>query len=92
MEDIEVIEEASNEIAVISKNSISFYNTDLENYEKQIKNIEWDASAAEKNGYEDYMLKEIYEQPNSIRETVGSRLKLGEPTNFADLNFTSDYL
>ena len=81
-----------NEIAVISKNSISFYNTDLENYEKQIKNIEWDASAAEKNGYEDYMLKEIYEQPNSIRETVGSRLKLGEPTNFADLNITSDYL
>ena len=81
-----------NELAVITKNSISFYNTDLENYEKEIKNIEWDASAAEKNGYEDYMLKEIYEQPNSIRETVGSRLKLNEPTNFADLDISPEYL
>lgn len=81
-----------NELAVITKESISFYNNDLESYEKEIKNIEWDASAAEKNGYEDYMLKEIYEQPNSIRETVGSRLKLNEPCNFADLDITADYL
>ena len=81
-----------NELAVITKDSISFYNNDLETYEKEIKNIEWDASAAEKNGYEDYMLKEIFEQPNSIRETVGSRLKLNEPTNFADLDISSEYL
>ncbi len=81
-----------NELAVITKDSISFYNTDLENYDKEIKNIEWDASAAEKNGYEDYMLKEIFEQPNSIRETVGSRLKLNEPCNFADLDISADYL
>ena len=81
-----------NELAVITKDIISFYNTDLETYEKQIKNIEWDASAAEKNGYEDYMLKEIYEQPNSIRETVGSRLKPNEPVNFADLDISPDYL
>lgn len=81
-----------NELAVITKDTISFYNTDLENYEKEIKNIEWDASAAEKNGYEDYMLKEIFEQPNSIRETVGSRLKLNEPCNFDDLDISSDYL
>ena len=81
-----------NELAVITKDSISFYNNNLETYEKEIKNIEWDASAAEKNGYEDYMLKEIFEQPNSIRETVGSRLKLNEPTNFADLDISSEYL
>ena len=36
---------------------------------KSIKNIEWDASSAEKDGFEDFMLKEICEQPNSIRET-----------------------
>ena len=81
-----------NELAIITKNSISFYNADLENYKKEIKNIEWDASAAEKNGYEDYMLKEIFEQPNSIRETVGSRLKLNEPCNFDDLDISADYL
>ena len=81
-----------NELAVITKDSISFYNNNLETYEKEIKNIEWDASAAEKNGYEDYMLKEIFEQPNSIRETVGSRLKLNEPTNFDDLDINPEYL
>ena len=81
-----------NELAVITKDSISFYNNDLKTYEKEIKNIEWDASAAEKNGYEDYMLKEIFEQPNSIRETIGSRLKLNEPTNFDDLDIKPEYL
>ena len=81
-----------NEFAVITKDSISFYNKDLENYTKEIKNIEWDASSAEKNGYEDFMLKEIFEQPNSVRETIGSRLKLNESCNFDDLQITSEYL
>ena len=81
-----------NELAVITKESISFYNDNLEEHSKYVKNIEWDASAAEKNGYEDYMLKEIFEQPNSIRETVGSRLKLNEPCDFADLDISSEYL
>ena len=81
-----------NELAVVTEDSISFYNKDLENYKKEIKNIEWDASSAEKNGFEDFMLKEIFEQPNSIRETVGSRLKLNEPVKFEDLNIKSEYL
>ncbi len=81
-----------NEFAVITKNSIEFYNEKLENHKKEIKNIEWDASAAEKNGFEDFMLKEIFEQPNSIRETIGSRLKLNEKCNFDDLEISSEYL
>lgn len=81
-----------NEFAIITKNSINFYNQNMESINKTIKNIEWDASAAEKNGFEDFMLKEIYEQPNSIRETIGSRLKTNEPCNFDDLEITSKYL
>ena len=81
-----------NEFAVITKDNIQFYNSNMENYEKEIKNIEWDATAAEKNGFEDFMLKEIHEQPNSIRETIGSRLKLNEKCNFDDLNITKEYL
>ena len=81
-----------NEFAVITKDEIKFYNSNMENYEKEIKNIEWDAAAAEKNGFEDFMLKEIHEQPNSIRETIGSRLKLNEKCNFDDLNITKEYL
>ena len=81
-----------NELAVITKDDIKFYSSTLDNYEKAIKSIEWDASAAEKNGYEDYMLKEIFEQPKSIRETIGSRLKLNEPCKFDDLEISSEYL
>jgi len=61
-------------------------------HNKEVKNIEWDASAAEKDGYEDYMLKEIFEQPTAIRETIGSRLKLGENCSFDDIEISKEYL
>ena len=65
---------------------------ELNKLNKKVKNIDWNASAADKNGYEDYMLKEIYEQPNAIRETIGSRLPENEPCNFEDLNFSKEFL
>lgn len=80
-----------NEFAVISKDCIHFYNSNMEEHEKQTKNIEWDATSSEKNGYEDYMLKEIFEQPKAIRETIG--LRLNETTcHFDELGMTKDYL
>lgn len=81
-----------NEIAVITSSNISFYDNHLEPHNKEIKNIEWAASSADKNGYEDYMLKEIYEQPVAIRETIGSRLKPGEISVFNDLDISKNYL
>lgn len=60
------------EIAEIKKDSVKFYDFELNSIEKEIKDIEWDAVASEKNGYEDYMLKEIFEQPTAIRETIGT--------------------
>ena len=73
------------EISVISKNSIEFYDIDLNKVEKDVKDIEWDCASSEKNGFEDYMLKEIFEQPTSIMETIGSRLKPNEKCYFDDL-------
>ena len=81
-----------NEIAVITSSNISFYDNHLEPHNKEIKNIEWVASSADKNGYEDYMLKEIYEQPVAIRETIGSRFKAGESCVFNDLDISKNYL
>ncbi len=81
-----------NEFAVIFNDSIDFYSSDLKMHEKSIKNIEWDATSAEKNGFDDFMLKEIFEQPNSIRETIGSRLKLNEKIVFDDLLIEKDFL
>ncbi len=80
------------EFAILSKNNITFYNENLETIQKEIKNITWDAGAAEKDGFADFMLKEINEQPKSIRETIGSRLQANLPTNISDLNLSKEYL
>ena len=80
------------EFAVLSRNDISFYDSNLNPINKEIKNIEWNASSAEKDGFEDFMLKEIYEQPTAIRETIGARLSENAKCEFEELNFTKDYL
>ena len=80
------------EFAVINKNDISFYDASLSIHNKEIKNVDWDATSSEKNGFEDYMLKEIYEQPTAIRETVGSRFSLGEKCSFDDIAISEKYL
>ena len=81
-----------NEFAVVSKDNVKFYDNSLIEHNKAIKNIEWDANAAGKDGYEDYMLKEIYEQPTAIRETIGSRFRLGEKCSFDDIEISKEYL
>lgn len=80
------------DLAKLSKDSVSFYDIDLTPVKKELKSIEWDVSACEKDGYEDFMLKEIYEQPKSVRETIGSRLKKNEKVNFDDIGFTKETL
>ena len=81
-----------NEFAIIEKETIRFYDSSLTKHSKAIKNIEWDANSADKNGYEDYMLKEIFEQPTAIRETIGSRFRLCEKCTFDDINISKEYL
>ena len=73
------------EIAKISKDSIKFYDFNLKEISKDLKNIDWDANVSDKNGYEDFMLKEIFEQPKSIRETIGTILK-DNKVDFPDLD------
>ena len=80
------------EFAFMSRDNIDFYDRDLNKINKEVKNITWDAGAAEKDGYADFMLKEINEQPKSIRETIGSRIVQNSKTVFPDLSFTKEYL
>ncbi len=63
------------ELVSISENHIHFYNIDLEEVSKEPKTIEWDITAAEKGGYEYFMLKEIYDQPKALKDTMNPRLK-----------------
>lgn len=80
------------EFVEIFKDKVNFYNYNLKPIQKEIKYIDWDATSAEKDGYEDYMLKEIFEQPKAIRETIGASLKLGEKCSFDGLNLSKSYL
>ena len=80
------------EFAVLSRDNVEFYDINLNKIVKPIKSIDWDINSADKNGYEDYMLKEIFEQPNAVRETICSRLPENEHCNFEDLKFTKEFL
>ena len=65
------------EMARVRKGEITFYNLDGDEIEKECKTIEWDVEAAEKGGYEHFMMKEIHEQPKVVADTLNSVLKDG---------------
>ncbi len=65
------------EIARLTGDDIHFYNIDREETEKELVEIKWDAEAAEKGGYEHFMMKEIKEQPKAVRDTINSCIKDG---------------
>lgn len=60
------------EIASVKPGEVHFYNIDREEILKEPVEIKWDAEAAEKGGYEHFMIKEIHEQPKAVRDTIGS--------------------
>ncbi len=62
----------NHEIAHLKKGEVTFYNIDREEITKPLTEIKWDAEAAEKGGYEHFMLKEIHEQPKVIKDTINS--------------------
>ncbi|MEF2877286.1 MAG: glutamine--fructose-6-phosphate transaminase (isomerizing) [Blautia sp.] len=65
----------NHEIAELTKDEVHFYNIDREEIQKDMVEIKWDAEAAEKGGYEHFMLKEIHEQPKAVQDTVGAYVK-----------------
>jgi len=79
------------EFVELENGKSKIYDKDLKQIEKEIKKIKWDSSSAEKDGYEHFMLKEIYEQSVSVRETIGARLN-GSKVEFDELKFTKEYL
>ena len=77
------------EIARLAEGKATFYNIDREEIEKPLTEIKWDAEAAEKGGYEHFMLKEIHEQPEVIKNTINSVLKDGE-VKFAEFDLSDE--
>lgn len=77
------------EVVVLKKDSMTFYNIDAEEIEKEPVTIEWDISAAEKGGYEHFMQKEMYEQPKAVTDTLNPRLK-GSRIEIEELGMTDE--
>lgn len=66
------------EIARLTKDEVTFYNIDKEEVKKEPVEIKWDAEAAEKGGFEHFMMKEIHEQPKAVRDTISSYVTDGK--------------
>ena len=66
------------EIVKLTRDGLHFYNIDEEELEKEATHIDWDMNAAEKGGYEHFMLKEIHEQPKAVKDTLTPRIKNGD--------------
>lgn len=77
------------EIVRMTDSTMEFFNVDEEPIEKESVRIEWDVNAAEKGGYEHFMLKEMYEQPKAITDTFSPRIKEGKIV-IDELNMTDD--
>ncbi|MBR2283994.1 MAG: glutamine--fructose-6-phosphate transaminase (isomerizing) [Ruminococcus sp.] len=77
------------EIAKLEKGKATFYDIDREEIQKELVEIKWDAEAAEKGGYEHFMLKEIHEQPKVVRDTINSVVKDGR-IDFSGIGLTDE--
>lgn len=80
------------EVAVVKKDSVTIYNEKFEKIEKEIHEVTWSAEAAEKGGYPHFMLKEIYEQPKAVKDTVQIHLNKDGSVAFDDLGWDKDFL
>ena len=81
----------NHEVVRLRADHMHFYTVDEEEIEKEAVTIDWDANAAEKAGYEHFMLKEMYEQPKTVSDTLTPRVK-GKDVVIEELNMTDDEL
>ena len=80
------------EIAVLKKDGVKLYSTDGKEISKDIYHVTWSEDAAEKGGFEDFMLKEIHEQPKAIRDTMAGRISMEKSMILDDLKITKEDL
>jgi len=82
---VQLIEDG--EVVLIKKDGASFYSVEDGPQERESFEVDWDDEAAEKHGYETFMLKEIYEQPHAVADTIGDRIRGGK-LDLEDLGLT----
>ncbi|WP_127837527.1 glutamine--fructose-6-phosphate transaminase (isomerizing) [Clostridium prolinivorans] len=80
------------EFVVITKDGVKLLTEDEEEIKKDIYHVTWNADAAEKGGFEHFMIKEIHEQPKAIKDTMSSRIVLGKPVTLDKITLTKEQL
>jgi glucosamine--fructose-6-phosphate aminotransferase (isomerizing) len=81
------------EVAVLYRDRVEFYDEEGRLTEKELSHVEWDAGAAEKGGYEHFMLKEIHEQPKALTDTLRARIKTyaAKSINLEEIGFDASW-
>ncbi|MDF2884550.1 MAG: glucosamine/fructose-6-phosphate aminotransferase, isomerizing [Clostridiaceae bacterium] len=80
------------EFVVLTKEGVKLYTDEKEEIKRDIFHVTWNADAAEKGGYEHFMLKEIHEQPKAIKDTMTSRIMVGKPVTIDDITITKEQI
>ena len=88
--DIYLLED--NEFVVLTNNGAQVFDKNGNEIKKEIYKVTWNEDAAEKGGYDSFMLKEIHEQPKAIRDTMTGRVSLNEKINLGDFKLTKEEL
>jgi glutamine---fructose-6-phosphate transaminase (isomerizing) len=82
----------NDEVVTIDASGVSLTDADGNPVEREPEEIEWDETAAEKGGYETYMLKEIHEQADAVAETIAGRLPGDEGVDFSEVDLDDSFL
>ena len=88
--DIYLLED--NEFVVLTNEGVEVFEANGDKINKEIYKVTWNGDAAEKGGYDSFMLKEIHEQPKAIKDTMAGRVALNEKVNLGDFKLTSEEL
>ncbi|WPC44586.1 glutamine--fructose-6-phosphate transaminase (isomerizing) [Clostridium sp. JS66] len=78
------------EFVLLTNQGVKIYSHEGEEIKKELFTVTWDADAAEKAGYEHFMIKEIHEQPKAIKDTMTSRIIPGKPISLDDIKMTKE--
>lgn len=80
------------EYVVMTKDGVKIYGDYEKEIKKEVFHVTWNADAAEKGGYDHFMMKEIHEQPKAIKDTMTSRIAAGQPVNIDDIHITKEQI
>ena len=79
------------ELAIVTRDNVSVFDREGNAIDKEVFHVNWNAEAAEKGGYEHFMLKEIHDQPKAVRDTFGTHISEdGKTVHFEELNWIAD--